>query len=80
MKVSYRALALLLTAASVSACATTAPTIAARQAVALPQARDAYFQEAVQRLAERPSAERARNVIIFVGDGMGVTTVTAARI
>jgi alkaline phosphatase len=28
----------------------------------------------------RPNRRRARNVILFVGDGMGVTTVTAARI
>ncbi|MEE4163029.1 MAG: alkaline phosphatase, partial [Woeseiaceae bacterium] len=30
---------------------------------------------------EQPAApERARNVILFIGDGMGVSTVTAARI
>jgi len=28
----------------------------------------------------RPNTRRARNVILFVGDGMGVTTITAARI
>lgn len=28
----------------------------------------------------RQSGERARNVILFVGDGMGISTVTAARI
>lgn len=28
----------------------------------------------------RPNHRKARNVILFVGDGMGVTTVTAARI
>ena len=28
----------------------------------------------------RHHAARAKNVILFVGDGMGVTTVTAARI
>lgn len=27
-----------------------------------------------------PNTQRARNVILFVGDGMGVTTITAARI
>ena len=30
--------------------------------------------------AEQRPAERARNVILFLGDGMGVSTVTAARI
>jgi alkaline phosphatase len=28
----------------------------------------------------RPNKKKARNVILFVGDGMGVTTITAARI
>jgi len=32
------------------------------------------------RLAETANVNRARNVILFVGDGMGVSTVTAARI
>lgn len=34
--------------------------------------------EANQNL--QPNTNRARNVILFVGDGMGITTVTAARI
>jgi alkaline phosphatase len=29
---------------------------------------------------ERPSARRAKNVILFIGDGMGVSTVTATRV
>ncbi len=32
------------------------------------------------RLANQPHEGRAKNVILFVGDGMGVSTVTAARI
>lgn len=28
----------------------------------------------------KPNRKRARNVILFVGDGMGITTITAARI
>jgi len=32
------------------------------------------------RLAEAPNRNRARNVILFVGDGLGVSTVTASRI
>ena len=36
---------------------------------------------AVERMArERPIERRARNVIIFIGDGMGISTQTAARI
>ena len=27
-----------------------------------------------------PNAKKAKNIILFVGDGMGVSTVTAARI
>jgi len=34
--------------------------------------------ESAKRLA--PNRENARNVILFIGDGMGVSTVTAARI
>lgn len=34
--------------------------------------------EANQRL--QPNVNKARNVILFVGDGMGITTITAARI
>jgi alkaline phosphatase len=33
-----------------------------------------------QELQEKPNENRAKNVILFVGDGMGITTVTAARI
>ncbi len=73
-----RNLALLLCSVSVAACATTAT--GSRTPVAVPQGGDAYFQAAAQTVASRPSAERARNVIIFIGDGMGVSTVTAARI
>ncbi|MCC6824242.1 MAG: alkaline phosphatase [Acidobacteria bacterium] len=30
--------------------------------------------------AEKPNKKRAKNVILFVGDGMGISTLTAARI
>lgn len=50
----------------------------------LPQASDAYFrsgQSALQEhLAQSPNVNRAKNVILFVGDGMGISTVTAGRI
>lgn len=51
---------------------------------ALPkQAADPYYQRAetavTSRLAEGHVAQ-AKNVIIFVGDGMGISTITAARI
>ncbi len=45
---------------------------------------DAYYRAAAARLEAmraRPRYEgRAKNIILFVGDGMGVATVTAARI
>ena len=51
---------------------------------ALPQASDSYFTAAEADLARRLETPRitgtAKNVIIMVGDGMSVATVTAARI
>lgn len=45
---------------------------------------DAYFAAGrtalAQRLAVRPIEGRARNIILFIGDGMGVSTMTAARL
>jgi alkaline phosphatase len=50
----------------------------------LPQAGDSYYLDAASdleaRLKVRTNTGRARNVILFVGDGMGVSTLTAARI
>jgi alkaline phosphatase len=51
---------------------------------ALPQANDAYFKSAQEHLAARlalkPIEGRAKNIILMVGDGMSVATLTAARI
>ena len=33
-----------------------------------------------ERMASAPSHTRAKNVILFIGDGMGISTITAARI
>jgi alkaline phosphatase len=66
-------------AAALSACATAnAPRATAQPA--LPQAQDSYFKAGAARVAARNVPGRAKNVILFVGDGMGVTTVTTARI
>lgn len=50
----------------------------------LVQVADPYFvqaQEALkQALAVQPNTNRAKNVILFVGDGFGPSTVTASRI
>src|SRR3569623_225419 len=49
-----------------------------------PQANDPYFRKGQaaleQALRVKPRTGRAKNVILFIGDGMGVSTVTAGRI
>lgn len=51
---------------------------------ALPQADDSYFVAAQEQLAAReaitPNTNPAKNVIMFVVDGMSIPTITAARI
>ena len=51
---------------------------------ALPQAQDSYFvagaAELQQQLANQPITGRAKNIILFVGDGNSIPTTTAARI
>lgn len=54
-----------------------------RKAVTPPQSTDNYYisaKESVTLKAEGRSIGQAKNVILFVGDGMGVSTLTAARI
>jgi alkaline phosphatase len=50
----------------------------------LPQATDSYFTTAQKQLQDHlqqtPKTGRAKNVILFVGDGMGISSVTAGRI
>lgn len=73
----------LLVSAACAGCATPAvdTRAAAPRAIFAPaQADDPYFKAADARLESASANERARNVIIFIGDGMGVSTVTAARI
>lgn len=56
----------------------------ARAEPAPSQRSDRYFQEGQKELAARlalkPDLNRPRNVILFIGDGMGISTLTAARI
>jgi alkaline phosphatase len=58
--------------------------LAAQGQSVLPQSKDAYFAagqaELQARLALKPNTNKAKNIILLVGDGMGVPTVTAARI
>lgn len=54
------------------------------QEAALPQANDSYYKQAQSELeaiiARQPNTNKAKNIILFVGDGMSVPTITAARI
>lgn len=57
-------------------------TLQDRRAVPV-QSDDAYYQRAAAAVEGRMDSEfvpGARNVIIFVGDGMGISTITAGRI
>ena len=58
--------------------------VAAAQAQDLPQAGDSYFKAAQaalqEQLAKQPINGKAKNIILFIGDGMSVPTITAARI
>lgn len=66
---------------SVSLLALTAPAFAQS---ALPQANDSYFLAAQEQLAAReaivPNTGKAKNVIMFIVDGLSIPTITAARI
>lgn len=50
----------------------------------VPPAADPWWQAGeatiTERLAVRPNEGRAKNVILFIGDGMGISTITAMRI
>jgi len=59
-------------------------TVCSAQALPDAQTGNAWFDAAARTLAQKlaapPADARARNVILFVGAGMGVSTLTAARI
>lgn len=72
----------------IAACTTSVPATGLqpapdRQAAQPLQATDAYYTRAAAavdaRIAAR-GAQPAKNVILFIGDGMGISTITAARI
>jgi alkaline phosphatase len=75
-----RTLAVSTLAIGLAACATTFRTTGASTPV---QAADSYYVKggaAVKARAAQRAPKQAKNVILFVGDGMGITTITAARI
>jgi len=69
---------------SACALALAAPVFAAEPAVKGPESVQDWFNAGQKFIQDSkkvvPNARRAKNVILFVGDGMGVSTVTAARI
>jgi alkaline phosphatase len=76
---------LLTTAAAfaVAACATDFVTSGSVAPVTPVQAEDSYYvsaHAAVEKRSTERGAPRAKNVILFIGDGMGISTITAARI
>jgi len=47
------------------------------------QLNNAWYTDAVNKISNKPiiqPARKAKNIILFIGDGMGVSTITAARI
>ncbi|CAN7207826.1 alkaline phosphatase [Devosia sp. LjRoot3] len=67
--------------AGVSTLALTLPVLAQ---TAVPQADDSYFLAAQEQLAAKeavqPNTGKAKNVIMFIVDGLSIPTITAARI
>jgi alkaline phosphatase len=61
-----------------------APALAAEPAVQGPESVQDWYDAGQKFIADgkqlHPNARKAKNVILFVGDGMGVSTITAARI
>jgi alkaline phosphatase len=76
---------ILLTATAVvlAACASAGPDPARPAATAVPahQQDNPWYRAGTEAVAARRAGSgTAKNVILFVGDGMGISTVTAARI
>ncbi len=74
----------LMLACAISLSCVMLPAMLGAEEAKIVQGDDAYFQNGQQTLKrmlnERPNTRRAKNVILFVGDGFGVSTMTAARI
>ncbi|MFN2238864.1 MAG: alkaline phosphatase [Thermoanaerobaculia bacterium] len=74
-------LAILLSIVILSACTSASPRVRLPDPAvdAALESRNRWFVEG-QKAVRELEAQPAKNVILFVGDGMGVSTVTAARI
>ncbi len=74
-------LAASVAALAAAACATISQST--HNAVTPVQAQDSYYvkgHNAVATRAAERGGQRAKNVILFIGDGMGISTITATRI
>ena len=64
--------------------AVVAPAFAADPVVKVPESVQDWFNNGQKFIADSkkivPNARKAKNVILFVGDGMGISTITASRI
>ena len=81
------AMVIAIFATNLTGCTHSANTLAYSQSLSAQQVNNPWFQQAkndLQNKMQHPvlknSFSKARNVILFVGDGMGVSTVSAARI
>ena len=88
MRIMIGALGLALAACSQSVstpeeATTPLPSVTARLDTQPFQVRDSYYQAAAAQIDTKiktRGVRPAKNVILFVGDGMGISTITAARI
>lgn len=80
MKGNYLALLVSGVLVSLPGCSSTAT----KSAMDVPQKNDVWYSDAEAKIAKakasKPIDKPAKNVILFVGDGMSIGTVTAARI
>ena len=81
------AMLVAMLATNIVGCTNSTSTLAYPQSLPAQQVNNPWFQQAkndLQNKMQHPvlknSFSKARNVILFVGDGMGVSTVSAARI
>lgn len=74
----------IFTSSALVACLGNSPVMAATPAVQGPESVQDWWnagqQFVKQSRGQLPTLRRAKNVILFVGDGMGISTVTASRI
>ncbi len=75
----------VLLASAVATCVASTAFAKPPKSEAIPdhQTKNPWFVDAAEQVAHKPKfagKKRAKNIILFVGDGMGVSTVTASRI